>query len=382
MNFGFDYEVDNGNVNAPDSSEFNIKGEYDIAIEIRAIKYLCLLKEPAKILNSMVAYQAVKYLAHFSNKQAESGFNWLNSDIKSLFVTTFIEFLNRQLQNFDQLVNKFENPDTGLSVKKSTEIFYLEMRFDYLGQFLSALSSFTQFNSQFVAKYFENNNGIKILCQYVNNKHFLARINEYFSTHRIEAYEALKWVFDFLIRIIFNLSRYFTKLNNSADNASNRLSRKSWTDSSAFEILSVILTRIDFMPDTRILIYLTLANLFSDDDRHNILGKNEQLDRCVIQNLVLLVEILASQIENKTVLRIRMHGFMDSLDEINNNTNNNSNNNSADSSSGERSSEIACVNESGHFTLLDILNCLYNLALNDNLKYELYKNFDVKKYIR
>jgi hypothetical protein len=368
MNFGFDYEVFDGESNDSDSKDFNVKSVFDPATEIRAIKYLCLLKEPAKILDSMVAYQALQYLIHFSNKQNESGFNSLTSDLQSLFISTFIEFLNRQLQNLDQLVDKFEKLKSYSSENKSTELYYLEMRFDYLGQFLLALNSFTSLNSQFVAKYFENSSSIKILFRYLNNKLFLARMVEYFAARKTEQYESLKKLFGLIIRIIFNLSRYFTKLNNSADNSNNRLSRKSWNDSRAFEILSFILPKIEFMPDTRILIYLTLANLFSGDESCDSLATNKQIDRSIIQNLVLLVEVLATQIENDSVLRIRLHGFRDSFEDNN--------------SDSECSNEIACVNENGDYTLVDILNCLYNLALNDNLKFELYESFQVKKYLR
>jgi hypothetical protein len=180
-------------------------------------------------------------------------------------------------------------------------------------------------------------------------------------------------------------------LNNnvekSATAASQRLSRKSWIDANAFEKLSRVLASVDYMSETCILLHLILANLFYDNDEHENCGENNHdcnfgkdatvsrgLNRNTIQNLVLLVEVLAAQIESKTVLRIRIHSFRDSFDEE-----------TADrrkSSDADLMSEVSCVNDCGEFTLVDLLNCMYNLALNDNLKFELYETYQVKKYLR
>ena len=323
----------------------------------------------------MIAYKALQYLVHYSNKQPKSGFNSLNNELKSLFISIFIDFLSRQTQNLDELLNKFEKLNDPSSRNKSSQtvLFHLEMRFDYLEQFLLTLHSFTNLNTQFVAKYFENNNSIRILFQYLGNKLFRIRLAEYFTQKKNAYFESFRKLFELLVKIVFNLSRYFTKLTNStaSENAGYYvLSRKSWTDSNATQILSDILAEIDFLPDTRIIINLILANLSNDDES----GDKSLQERVIFEN-VMLLQVVATQIFSKYVMRVKINNYYYS---------NNFECDEPEVSEGEASNqlEVAGINEVGELTIIDVLNCLYNMALNDNLKFDLYEKYNVKVYLR
>lgn len=368
MNFGFDYEV----LSNQGSNEYDLEQEFNVNTEIRAIKYLCLIKEPTKILNSMTAYKALQYLINFSYKQPQSGFNTLQDELKRLFVDLFVDFLTRQLLNLDDLINKFEFATETKTVFKfkhnnqhNTALLHLEMRFDYLEQFLLALASFTRHSSEFTSILLQDRNSVRVLFQYLSNNLFLVRLREYSAEKKSRVrFDALKNIYELIIKVIFNLSCSYNKMRINGRPVSDK---QSWYECHASQILRDLVPQLkEMLPDSQLYIYLTQINLYDADDE----ATNVILDPVYVEKLLLLIEVLASQIASKTVLRVRCLRQetmpIDASIEAN------------DVSEGE----IACLNDSNELTLIDFLSCLYNLAVSDQMKFELYENKGVKIHLR
>lgn len=84
MDFGTDYEFLDGN-------DFKVESENIQEIEIKALRYICLLKEPYKILNSIVGFKALECLTKCS---INSTFfeNSEQNDLKDILIETIIDF--------------------------------------------------------------------------------------------------------------------------------------------------------------------------------------------------------------------------------------------------------------------------------------------------
>lgn len=347
MDFGSDYVVLDENFDEQEATNFSNlvveNSNNSQETELNAIKYLCLLKEPSKILNSIIAFKALQYLTKHSLSNAnsfESSSSLSDNDLENRMIIVIIDFLQRQLQNFDDLINKFENYDSvssASSKKPFKSIYFLELRFDYLIHFLHLLHNYSKSSALFCNKYHENK-GVKVLFLFLNNKLLLQKLNQFSTNIKSLAFKSLNNLVALLLCNIKNLSCYADKF------------KSYWDELNSIDVLLNISKSILKLPNLPILAYISLANVFND----TYVDKLDSI-RVIIENLVFLVQFFTNKILNNEILEKQKENFC--------------------------TTEILYL-ESIEWNLIEILNCLYRLAVNDAVKYDMYEIYSMKTYLK
>lgn len=104
----------------------------------------------------------------------------------------------------------------------------------------------------------------------------------------------------------------------------------------------------------RMITYMTLANVFRDEDLEML----PDTKLVVVKDIIRIIKIGAESIvRNKQV------------------------NSSSSSSSSSAATTVIVYNEN-RYNLIELLDSLYKIAINDNMKYTLYEEFDMKTTLK
>ncbi len=173
-----------------------------------AIKYLCLLKEPFKILNSQKALNSLKYIQYISSDL--TGFDCLENYLQQSFIEIVIDFIKRQYDNIKDFLKKIDLIDQHQKVK-SQRLCFLELCYEYFMCFLKILLNMTSKSNIFCIK-FQENRGVKILFYILNCQSLISKYIEKSINQKNETFQSIGKLIECILGSILNISYFADKL--------------------------------------------------------------------------------------------------------------------------------------------------------------------------
>ena len=300
---------------------------------LESIHFLCTLETPESLLNSKESFSKLDYVSYFSNRFKIELFQ-LVDETKQI---VFIKFLSDNI--------RFLMQDIAVHMKKFKPYFYDAEKVSLkVLELLITIAKNLSISYNFCKQLVEKNSGISLLLSIVNSEDFKIEIPRLEKKESKYEYKLVLNIYGYALSILYNI-------------LSKTLSEYSaeFVECNAFASLIKASSQFENTSDFRLKIYLCLASLFADNDVSQLANVKQ-----VIKELVDYCGVCSSKISENKMERCPI-SFENRETEL-------------------HESVILAVGDS-YFYLIDFLNVLYNFAVSDEIKHDIYEVYQMKNHL-
>ena len=306
---------------------------------LSSIDFICQIATPESLLNSKEAYNKLDYISYFSNRYKQALFQ-LVDEAKQTQLTKFLaENIKWLLKDLATHLAKFK-PYFYEAEKVSLKILELVIT---IAKNLSVSYNF--------CKTFASHSGIGLLFGIINSSVLKTEIPRLEKRESKYEYKVVINIYGSGLSILYQI---ITKTLKEFE--------KELVEHAAFESLIRASVDFDTISDFRLKAYMSMAHLFVDKDVSQ-LGNVKP----VIKELASYTGMCATKLgDNKDMERCPV-----CFETEEHNTD----------LSRPRETIIIQINES-YFYLTEFLDVMYNFAVSDEIKYDIYEVNSMKTYLR
>ena len=312
---------------APDNAEIIYKYK-------TSIKYLCQLKEPQLVLTYGKSHRVIGFLKDNSENNDELVACVLEE--KSI-VDVFVSSLAYYLEELKVFLGSYSKSSLSKLLQDDVQL-YLE-KFDFVIELIILIRNLTN-KSKTLCYRFHDNHGTQVIFDYLVDDNLVKRLFKFKQRSSANTKD---------IGINFLLGLLGTLLNISyiAD-----YRKKDFEELKVTEKVIHLVDLVKKCDNARLLAYVILSNVVNENEIETSLDT-----RHAIEDLMSLIRAGVDAIVQKENLkRIRVDVDFDEDNEI--------------------FEDVCSINDD--WNILDLLLALYRLAINDNLKLVIFRDFNIK----
>lgn len=296
------------------------------------------------IFNSLDDYHLLEYLSVLSNRNKYELFKLINKSNQN----NLIFILTTSLQNlYNDFAIHIKNYKPFKFVLKCITLSFIDLC-------LAVVANWSNFSLNF-CKQFVKNFGIKSLFLFLNSVQLQNELKKATADSSKYMNSLLSNIYSKLLTTVFNLViKGKTEFKNEL------------IEANSLETLIRLSLNFSDCSNIQMKAYMIIANLLNEETMKNI----DQLVhiKTIVKELVKYASECAQKISDGTNLERCLMIFNNKNEELN--TNNQIN-------------EVTIIEISeSFFYLVDILNVLYNFALNDDIKYDIYVTYSLENYLK
>ncbi|CAF1045213.1 unnamed protein product [Brachionus calyciflorus] len=281
------------------------------------------------IFNSYEALEILQRLSLFTNRHKAQLF----STIQSKDLKTLTKILIKMIENiFQDLSSHIRNFKPFTQKPKCYRLRFLSYTLSIFKNWSKTLKLFCNF--------FNELSGIEILLKYLNSNCLKKNILEKKDNDSKYTYIILVDIYGDLLNLVYNLI------------ISDQESKKKLSENNCFDFLIETAETLNNVSDLDFKTYLIISELIDDEPN---LKRLKNINK-VIENLVTYIKVCVNRLNENDQNLDDQAEFIDNvlIFEINNN----------------------------FYYLTDFLNVLYNFAINDETKFDIYETYSMKTLIK
>lgn len=298
-----------------------------------AFKYLDYLNKPLVILKDQKALDALKYT--YVNSFMIKSPDIAKLSLKFKFAKICIDVLKHLYEIISKIIDS--NPlnliDDATNSKHLSSTLMLT----------AILNSFTNYSTKFCDE-IHRFDGLKPIFDFLSNKNILDYYIQISKNQIDQKFVLINGVMRALLGALLNLTKV------------HYLHKQVWKDSKAVLKLQNYLCAEDIV-DNKIAVHITLANIV-DDDELVVLTESKDILKSITKIIGKCSESIETQkYLNRTKVQVGENELEEKL--------------------------ICSVIESGtEWNLIELTKALYHMALTDRMKYDIYSEYHIDKYLR
>lgn len=290
------------------------------------------------LLNSFDAFKHMERISFYTNRHKLNLFKLIDKNnlknvtkVITLVINTIFSDLSYHIVKYKPFVNKLE----------CFKLKFLNVSIAIIKNWSNTLVSFCDNFYQY--------SGIILLMNYLSSEVLMTNLLQKISEDAKYSYEILMSIMSNLLSSLYNLIK-----------KDNKRYKNQIVELNAFDYLLKIAKTFDSIGDFRLKSYLCLSEIVNDKNVNHLVKI-----KTVIKDLIGYISICALNLEKGNNLE-RCPLVIESSD--------------AETETNLNEALIIQVNDT-YFYVTEFLNVLYNFAVSDETKFDIYENFGIKRYL-
>jgi Leucine-rich repeat (LRR) protein len=321
----------------------NMKALQENIIKLNKDKFLqdinCIVgfKETDKMLESVEAFKAIDRISLFTNRHKIELFKLIETKTLKRFTKVVTFSFNFIFNNLAFHIAKYK------PMINRPECLVLK----FLNAFTAIIKNWSNTFALFCSQFFEYS-GVAIVLNYINSPVLQQSILDKISDDSRYLFMILLNIYGSLLSTLYNLMK-----------KEDKKFKAQIVELNAFESLIKVVAKFENISDFRFLAYLCLSGLVDDRNVSNLANLN-----LVIGDLAEYTKVCTKRLQDDVNLDRCPLVLEDT----------------ADAAEVKKEALVIQVNES-YFYITDFLGVLYNFAISDDIKYQIYEKCKMKDYL-